>query len=313
MLNNTEKIENVLYVSGKFRILHTILFGNKRQNNSRLDPIYQNEYNSKKYIDRAKLTNTTINSNNYVVLSYKDFSDRNNIVTEEVFISYPHLSLFKQYLNDMAEEIFNNYDNYYTETEVAESYKNKTWTSGNMAGGKILICNLEKSDEYQTGVFQAGINMYLSDSIGIFMDLNQLLSIIDRLNEFNLSIESSILINTQIQLELYSMIERMGGTVSSGVQSPRRNVPPSLGKRPSGSSTFKNRGVSKTSPSRRFDRNTANSVSIDGTDKVEVDISDEFTLEPEKEPVTQAEKNGNMNFQSLIQAADKVDMDDILE
>ena len=74
MLNNVDKVEKVLFKSGKFTIKNSIILGSKNSvTGVRIDPIHTKSYNSNKYVGIPTLSSININTSEFIVFEYNDF------------------------------------------------------------------------------------------------------------------------------------------------------------------------------------------------------------------------------------------------
>ena len=207
MLNNTERLEKVLFQGGTFSVKNVVLLGNKTATGNRLDPIYTREYNSTKYNNLNTLKVTRFNQNEYVVFGVNDFENK---INEEIFCSYPHMLGLVTFI----EECYNllNTQGVFTNNSVASQYQDTAIESDPMASGKKMIAVPAVWDGKDNEV-KKGILLFLgSEDVCVQLDASVVASLGYMLSNFNLSISSS-------QLLMMGMIEELS-SLRGGSQAP---------------------------------------------------------------------------------------------
>ena len=208
MLNNTERLEKVVFSGGLFSVKNVVTLGQKTATGNRLDPIYTREYNSTKYNNLNALKVTRFTQNEYLAFCYNDFENK---INEEIFISYPHMPGLLAFMEDICTVAFDPAT--YTNNSVSIGAKDTVVESDPFAGGKKMIAVPAVWDGKEREV-KKGVLLFLnSEDVAVQLDLNAINSLAYIISNFNLSLESSMLMIMGMCTEL----ERGGGApVSNG-------------------------------------------------------------------------------------------------
>lgn len=111
ILKNTERIDLEIFGPSNdgevvMDVFSTILLGRKGKNENKLDPIYLNTYDSNKYSNRDSLNTIRTQISSFIVFKYTDYSDKDEIITEEIFFSYPRIDYLIGFIEDIYDMIF---------------------------------------------------------------------------------------------------------------------------------------------------------------------------------------------------------------
>lgn len=111
MLKRMEKVSKLLFTTSSFddsnvrlQVKLVTFLGNKGQDDKRLSPVYTKEYESEKYSNRNTLQSMDIITSDFIVFSYNDFDNK---ISEDCYISYPHLEVFRNFISDIYDMVIN--------------------------------------------------------------------------------------------------------------------------------------------------------------------------------------------------------------
>lgn len=166
-----EKFEQVIFPFGDFKIKFVVNFGTKTTNGNRLDAVYEKTYNSVKYNGISELTTFTFNPNIYLVFSCFNKEEKNS---EEVYLSFPQLTQFKNYLNNSIENLISN--NVYNNKGINKEFSDLVLESNTLISNKkifIVPQKIQNEDFYEDGII-----LFCNDENHcVEMNLNNLISI----------------------------------------------------------------------------------------------------------------------------------------
>lgn len=210
MLNNVDKVEKVLFKSGKFTIKNSIILGSKNSvTGVRIDPIHTKSYNSNKYVGIPTLSSININTSEFIVFEYNDFDAK---IREEVYLSYPHmidiLSFMDQVLNLVYEE--NLYTNNGINPKFYDANGNLPMIQSTPLGGGKYIDFVPGKLQNQDGTLRDGGFLTLNDNANAFegLDIRSLETIDYILRNINLGSYSN-------QTLIISILEELSGNKTS--------------------------------------------------------------------------------------------------
>ena len=199
-LEEFEKVERTLFTSGFFSVKNIITLGTKGKDDVRLNPVYVRNYQSNKYSDKATLNDMSIRTGDYIVFSYQNFKDK---VFEDIYMSYPHMLNLIQFLKDACKMV--SAKDLYSKNGISEKYKDAYVQSHTMIGEKSLILSPTIIQKDQTTAIQ-GVTIFInSEDKYVDLDLNGLASLTYIVTNFNLSLESSILLATAAIFDIGSV------------------------------------------------------------------------------------------------------------
>lgn len=297
MLNNTERLEKVLFQGGTFSVKNVVLLGAKTATGNRLDPIYTREYNSTKYNNLNTLKVTRFSQNEYVVFGVNDFENK---VNEEIFCSYPHMLSLVTFI----EECYNlvNTQGVYTNNSVASAYQDTAVESDAMASGKKMIAVPAVWDGRDNEI-KKGILLFLgSEDVCVQLDIAAIASLGYILSNFNLSIESN-------QLLIMGMVEELSkgsiGATSGGFKSNNTGFNSNNG----GSTTPKRGLFGNSGGSRRTPLGSGVKVN-QPSEPVQVEDDNDYTPEPTQAPAGGKKK---LSMGNIKQVASEIDVEDLGE
>lgn len=219
MLNNTERLEKVLFQGGTFSVKNVVLLGNKTATGNRLDPIYTREYNSTKYNNLNTLKVTKFSQNEYVVIAINDFEAK---INEEIFCSYPHMLGLVSFI----EECYNliNTQGVFTNNAVSSQYQDTAVESDPMASGKKMIAVPAVWDGRDNEV-KKGVLLFLgSEDICVQLDASAIASLGYIISNFNLSIASNQLLLMGMMDEISKGSVSHQSSTSTGFKSNTSNM-----------------------------------------------------------------------------------------
>lgn len=306
LLRNHEKLEKVLFSSGNLSVKNVVILGSKGRDNGKLDFINNRTYNSQKYSTHSQLETMTIRTNDYLTFSYQAYID-NKFVSEEVFISYPHMESVKQYLLNTINQL-TSIDGLYGERDVNSAYKELIFTSPYLAGGKLISIVPHKIQKDQN--FINGVIMFINkEEFWLELDLNNLITIYEILNSFNLLMASDALLTKGMLFDL----ERKGLGVSSGTQNnTSMNRPAPTGNRTIFSNNNNNgngfrRPVINTNNSvnNNIVDNKPNSPTFNKSNEVETQKTD---LNEMSEVINQQYTNNPLSLDNIMKGAEEIDI-----
>ena len=220
MLNTVDRVEKVLFRSGKFAIKNVIILGSKNSvTGVRIDPIHTRTYQSNKYVGVPNLSSININTSEYITFEYNDFDNK---IREEVYISYPHMLDILAFMDDILNLVYQ--ENFYTNNGINPQYYENGQIpmiiSQPLAGGKYLDfmpSKLENSD----GTLRDGGLITLNNNSNAFgeLDIRSLETIDYILRNINLGSYSN-------QTLIISMLEELGSnkTSSNGFVQQQNNI-----------------------------------------------------------------------------------------
>lgn len=200
MLGNIENVKREIFSLGNsVKVYNIVNFGFKSKDENKLEPLYEQSYNSTKYSDKDVLSNLIIRSNNYLVFSYKS-SESGEFVNEDIYISYPNINIFKDYLNTVVSDLYKNEKSYYTKKSVTETGDEKIFESSEFAQGKtfaIFPAKIERNETLVNGVIMC-LN---SEECYVEIDIDTLATLAEVINNFDLLNQSGI---TMLMALIYS-------------------------------------------------------------------------------------------------------------
>lgn len=306
MYNNVDKLENVIFSAGYFSVIHTVMLGLKDKNGNRLNSVKDYEFNSQKYNDLSKLRRLTFDfASDYLVLSFKGMVD-GVFAISEIYVSYPHLQDFNNYLYSLLETLNSNPTQYFTDTGTVEGTP-QYFESEPLAGGKTLIAQPYKiKRNSEAGVYYVnGVALFINDRT-VQLDLNALYNLVIRLNYFNLSTESLIMKMGYMQLDSGS---------SSGNQ-PRSNsaLPPrsNMNNKPSGNNTTKFNNTQNPNLSRPKPNNQTTNAVPDTTQETPLDNNTE-TVTSEDTGTAEYSTTANDLLKQIANGTNDVDVQGLLD
>lgn len=297
MLNNTERLEKVVFSGGLFSVKNVVTLGQKTATGNRLDPIYTREYNSTKYNNLNSLKVTRFTQNEYLAFCYNDFENKLN---EEIFISYPHMPGLIAFIEDICTVAFD--PQTYTNNSVSMNAKDTVIESDPFASGKKMIAVPAVWDGKEREV-KKGVLLFLnSEEVAVQLDLNAINSLAYIISNFNLSLESSMLMIMGMCTEL----ERGGGAPApTGFKSESTGIQQKT-----------NRGLFTNSAGNKR-RGLGSGAGI-GTNNVKRnniqqqvnDMVEEDEVE-EQPPVQQSTGRKKLSMGAVMEKASEINVDDI--
>lgn len=163
-VNNYEKIEGQgMWRNGDFTLETVVITGSKDKIENRKDMCYLRTYDSNKYNNRTKLETLTINPTGYLVMSYKGRDENDKFLNLEIFMSYKHIELFKNFISEVYEELEANVDKIYLKNKISPKFAELVYESEPMVQGKKFIIYPEKIVNEETDNVYNGIVMIMED------------------------------------------------------------------------------------------------------------------------------------------------------
>lgn len=334
-LSNVERIEKTVFqVGSNFTVKNMVSTGTKGKNDVKLHPVYSRTYNSTKYSDKSSLESLTVRTSDFLVFAYKNFQQK---INEEIYMSYPHLPGFLAVLEQAVAMV--NTPDVYTNNGVNPKYADTVLKSQPLGGGKTIaiIPHVIQNDQSMI----RGVMMFLNnDDIYVEIDVNNLNTLWYILKDFNLYTNSMLTLMTGLVFDGGSVADStpsFSGSNSntnsfSNAGQPKRGI---FGAKTGngGSGGFGgNTGGGKTRPTKTFTAPTKNASFndldkiVDGEIPVPTDNEVPFTGGEEtpakKSPFandggneTEELKGGNgaLSLNSIMSAADEIDVPDIEE
>lgn len=294
MLNNTERLERVLYQGGTFSVKHVLILGSKSAAGNRIDPVYTREYNSTRYNNLNTLKVTKFSDNDYVVFAVNDFENK---INEEIFCSYPHMPGLIAFIEDCYNLV--NTQGVYTNNSVASQYQDTAVESIPMASGKKMIAVPAVWDG-RDNELKKGLLLFLgSEEVCVQLDINAIGILGYMLTNFNLVMASYQLFEMGMINETYEAITK-GQPVSNGFK-------PSTGfNSGSNSNSTPKRGLFGNSSGGRRAPLGGGMTANQPTQSVQQPVEeDNFTPEPS----TSGRKKLSMN--NIKQVASEIDVEDL--
>jgi hypothetical protein len=189
LFEKIEKIENVMFTFGSISVSTTVTTASKNAKDGyRKNCVYNKDYNSQKYSDTNELSTCTISPSRYLVFSFKKYID-NKFVNEDVYLSFKHVELLKNYFDEVYNELVVNIDNVYTSNGVTSQYSNAQLDSAPMIQDKYFAIWPEKL-ETKDNVLYNGIifNIVLpnNESFDQEMSLDNFLTLKDIIDNYDL-------------------------------------------------------------------------------------------------------------------------------
>ena len=192
-----EYINKTIYnITRNFKLKHQVKFGSKNQNDERINSLYISNYTSKQYKTDMELLSVNIDTNDYLILEYRENKD-NNI---SIFISYPHLFSVKRILRNAVkwfyeEEYADMFIIKNDEIKFNSKYKDFVEETNSTINRKIIRIKprlVEKDDHYEEGVV-----MNLDDAFLVELSIDELEALYDAINTFDLY-QNSLLLTTYV-------------------------------------------------------------------------------------------------------------------
>ena len=216
MLSKINDVKRELFsIGNNFKLLNVVTFNFKGKNDVKLDPIYEQQYSSQKYSNIGTLSTINIRSSDYYVLSFKDRVN-NEFISEEIFISYPHLESFKDFMNQAAREIIKKEDKLYTTRGLTEEGANFIFESDMFSSNKKIAIAPAKVDRSTNDreILVNGVTIFLNNEIYcVWADLNTFITLVNIINnELSLERDSAM---TMIMAQNYEILNALNGGSSS--------------------------------------------------------------------------------------------------
>jgi hypothetical protein len=300
-LTNVEKIEKVLFTIGSnFSVKNAVITGTKGKDNIKLNPIYSREYNSTKYSDKSQLEQITVRTSDYIVLSYNDFQNR---VNEEIYISYPHMSFFLEKLEEAVRMV--NTPDMFKGNNINPKYQDLVIKLDNLGGQKSIafIPHVIQNDQN----YSYGVLLFLnSDEVYIEIDANNLYTLYYILKDFNLNLNSSILLLTGLLYD--SGVGSVDDTPVFGGTTNKSPFGGTVNRAPRGIFGNKSSNISSKKDFKPPVKNTT----IEDLDKAIEDenISDEDLPFTGGEP-SDKQNNSPLSLNNIMDAANEIEIPDL--
>ena len=210
LMENIDKISNAgFFQSGNFSVSIVSKFGRKGNDGNRYGSFRESNYqlktvNGQPFVKSFDISNTS----DYLVFAFKG-KIGNEFKSEEIYVSYPQLDICTNYFKENLVEISNNIDKYYsnnTLTEVGLSYQ---VDSPEMVGQKYftMVLDIFQNDK----VCIKGVSIYFTQEISVFLSLEGLLTLTEKLNRVNLEMYTMMTSIMGMQLEIYEMLKNLTG------------------------------------------------------------------------------------------------------
>lgn len=215
MYASLEKIENKIWSYGSMSLMTVVINGQKNTQDKRRDAYYCRTYDSQKYDDRNQLETLQISAVPYLVLSYKAYNDNNDFISEEVYMSFKQIDIFKTFVEEVFNQLNDHIDEIYKDKGIAKKYEELAFESDPLIQDKTITIYPEKlqTDEgvpYNGVVFMIrnadGDEVYQEISFDSFWTLVGILQSYDLLNDSRL---------TSIQGMLYQLLSNGGNSSGS--------------------------------------------------------------------------------------------------
>ena len=218
-----EKIERVIFIPCKgLLIKHEVVFGQQnKKDQRRLDELSSRKYKTGKYSNVKTLISLKLESNDYLVLDYIGNKDNR----ENIYISYPHIFKVKKFFRESLKWF---YDDEYDELFVMNNenelifnsdYRNEEIIINNLIGSKSLSIMPAIVADGEEGV----ILFFNSRNKSVIMNIDQLESVIDFLENFRLYEASQLLINYVTEIKGSSLDLSVETNSSSKKEIPKIN------------------------------------------------------------------------------------------
>jgi len=238
--NNYEKIErSLLRISKNLEVKNVVLLGKKNSRDEKIEPHYERSYDSSKYSNYSKLSQISIDTQDYLVFKY---SDRKNKNYEEIYLSYPHIPhLIKQL--KFAQSIIKNevvHDDepveVFFETDegifLNREYEDLRVNIDRLIFDKVISIEFDVIVHDREGMNESkGAIFYMNDS-GYGAEVSEMMldGLVYFLDRFNLVTSSELIYNTALltlsshKSESSSESNRVPNTVKSKVKSTKKKI-----------------------------------------------------------------------------------------
>lgn len=260
MLNSTEKIERTLYTIGNnFQLKNTLLINASNSEKRKLAPVYSKSYESAKYSNVSSLNTIGIRYSSFIVFSFMT-NDDGKFRSEEIYLSFPHLTYIKNFLLDCAETITQN--DVFQNGKLNPNYSDLTMVSEELSSQKKIAIypSIIERDE----VTLNGVGIVINDDNNtIETDIATFLTLVEIINDITPSTLISMSADTFTMGMLYDSLNgssKGSSTNSSNNTTANRNI---FGNRTG--SSLKNRPSSRPTLSRNT--NETNDESNDEEDR----------------------------------------------
>lgn len=195
MLNDVERIERVIFpIGNNFRLKSVVTSSASTSDKRKLSSAYEKSYESQKYSNYQNLRTIHFQYSSYLVFSY--FASDNNtgkFKSEEVFLSFPHLTVFKDFINNIADRLTQG--DVYNGHRVNPAYNDMVFYSEELASQKQLAfapVTTTITDSNNNTKKSAGVAMMINtESNVVEMELNTFLTLVEVITSINLEQISS--------------------------------------------------------------------------------------------------------------------------
>jgi len=295
MFDKLEKIERVLYTSGNLNMKTVIITGSKGAEDRRLSGCYQRTYESKKYSNVSELSSVQIKTGDYFVISWSGRQDDGKYINEEVYLSYPHITLLKDWIREAAKAIMNG-----EIFEDGEIIKDDIFVSPIFISNKKLAIQpaiLEREEGNTEGVvfivsFQ---DAKYGEDLYVTMDLNGFMTIYEIIEDMN------FIMLIQMTLMMGMLCDRGNGGSSSA--SARFNATNNSGgyQRRYNTSTHSN-----------SDNNTTTTTKVSSSsDRSSPSFAGRRVIPKKKKEEDEAKEETVMSLDDIMNESGKVDATDL--
>ena len=302
-MKTVEKFEQVLYPCGDLKVKFTVTFGTKTTNGNRLSSNYEKTYNSTKYNGISELTTITYSPSIYIVFSCFNKEEK---TSEEVFISFPQLSEFKNFLNNSIDTLISK--NVYTNKDINKEFSDLVFESNSLISNKKIFIIPQKIQNNE--FFEDGVFLFCNDEDHrAEITLNNLITIYEIINSFEpkdlfiMSQNAYIISNSENNNSNYQ-------SSSSSISNSSNN-----------SSPFRNRNISlnnnsskNNKPSGFLNRRSINKP--DSNDDNSINNEEEIETiveEPVKKSTSSGLKRRGISLSDIKKGAEEIDTSSIDE
>lgn len=204
---NTNSISKfICAINPNLRLWHKLLFTKKNKTGGKISEIIFKIFKSSKYTNMSELKDIVINTSDYLILEFSDYNANREIVTEQAYISYPHMGMFRSMLNE-AHKWFSSEDEY---TDLLVQVEGKYYLNDKyenlsvymqISNKKMLIIKPNLIEDPDTGITKEAVNLIFDNLMAITLTLDELENLKSLIDTFDFYVASLALYNTKLEIE----------------------------------------------------------------------------------------------------------------